>query len=355
MAGAVVGLGIFFDKGELEMLNRLLKLASAFLFITLPLFLGGCSCGFDCNNEDSKGTTVLTLGFSDALPEDLKQVVIAVDSITFRRTGFDDVVVDSFTIPALSLTSVDTFQVDLLDYRGRNQLEVITDLELESGTYSQIRIAVLGGDVNSSYVQQEDDTRRELSVSGGVLVLPGASFARSDQAYTVEFSLAQSLQVDASGTVYQMATNGIRLEDNATAASLSGRVESSLFDSVTPCSEKVDPNVGNRVYLYEGSPLSNRRLGDVFRSNSDTTIPDDAVAPFAVGSLVLNALTANWEYVFGFLPPGDYTLAFACNTEADNSINFDDLIIPQPLEQSYPITLSEGDTLVCDLADSASC
>ncbi len=97
------------------------------------VFLGGCSCGFDCNNEDSQGTTVLSLGFSDALPEDLKQVVLEVDSIAFRRTGADDVVVDSFTIPALGLVSADTFQVDLLLYRGRNQLEVITDLELQVG------------------------------------------------------------------------------------------------------------------------------------------------------------------------------------------------------------------------------
>ena len=43
-------------------------------------------------------------------------------------------------------------------------------------------------------------------------------------------------------------------------------------------------------------------------------MPSDVVAPFAVASLVQNALTANWEYVFGFLPAGDYTLAFACNT-----------------------------------------
>ena len=56
---------------------------SSFLLLALGLLLlAGCSCGFDCNNEDSKGTTLLRLGFSDALPEALKQVVIEVDSIT---------------------------------------------------------------------------------------------------------------------------------------------------------------------------------------------------------------------------------------------------------------------------------
>jgi len=331
-----------------------LVLAGAVLLLAGSVLLGGCSCGFDCNNDDSRGTTTLSLGFSDALPEDLKQVVIEVDSITFRRTGVEDVVVDRFTIPALGLTTVDTFQVNLLEYRGRNQLVVITDLELESGTYSQVQVRVLGGDVNRSYVQLADDTLRELNVSGGVLTLPGPTFARAEQAYTIEFGLAQSLQEESTGR-YLMTTDGIRLENSATAASLSGRVDSSLFDSVAPCDAKPDPTTGNRLYLYEGRPDSARRLGDVFTSNSSTTVPSDVVAPYAVGSLVQNTLTANWEYVFGFLPAGDYTLAFACNTESDDPVDFDDLVIAQPEGQVYQVSLSEGAATVCDVTASGSC
>ena len=77
--------------------------------------------------------------------------------------------------------------------------------------------------------------------------------------------------------------------------------------------------------------------------------------PFAVASLVQNTLTANWEYVFGFLPAGDYTMAFACNTAADDPVNYDDLVVPQPINQSYSITLTEDTASVCDITDSASC
>ncbi|MEE4145069.1 MAG: DUF4382 domain-containing protein [Halieaceae bacterium] len=337
------------------MRRHLLVLAGSVLLLAGSVFLGGCSCGFDCNNEDSRGTTTLSLGFSDALPEDLKQVVIEVDSITFRRTGVEDVVVDNFTIPALGLSAVDTFQVDLLQYRGRNQLVVITDLELASGSYSQVQISVLGGDVNRSYVQQSDDTLAELTVSGGVLTLAGPGLARGEQAYTVEFSLAQSLREELPGERYLMTAQGIRLENNATAASLSGRVDSSLFDAVSPCDEKTDPARGNRLYIYQGAPGATSRLGDVFTSGSATTVPSNVVAPFAVASLVLNALTANWEYVFGFLPAGDYTLAFACNTADDDPVNFDDLLVPQPQGQVYPVTLTAGAAAVCDVTASESC
>tara|TARA_R110001599_G_scaffold353883_1_gene602225 strand:- start:3961 stop:5037 length:1077 start_codon:yes stop_codon:yes gene_type:complete len=334
--------------------NVVMVVASLLLAIGV-LLSGGCSCGFDCNNDRNKGTTILTLGFSDALPEDLKQVVIDVDSLTFRRSGSDDVVVDEFTIPQLGLVSVDTFQVDLLQYRGRNQLIVIDGLELASGTYSQLEIAVVVGDVNNSYIQQSDDTLRELTVSGGTLTLPGTTFAKSNQAYTVEFSLAQSLRAEASGTRFVMRTTGIRLENNATAASLSGRVDSSLFDSVAPCSEKTDPTAGNRIYLYEGTPQSSERLGDVYTSNSSTAVPDNVIPPVAVASLVINQQTTNWEYLFGFLPAGDYTMAFACNTDADDSVNYDDLVVPQPDNQVYSVTLSENTASVCDITDSGSC
>jgi len=326
-------------------------LAAVLLFPSMALLLPACSCGFDCNNDDSKGTAVLTLGFSDALPEDLKQVVIEVDSITFRRTGAEDVVVDRFTIDG---ASVDTFQVDLLLFRGRNQFTVLDDFELESGTYSQVRIAVLGGDVNRSYVQEADDTLRAISVAGGVLALPGMKLAKSSQTFTVEFGLAQSLQRQSSGD-YLLAADGVRLMDNATAASLSGRVDSSLFDSESPCSEKSDPAAGNRIYIYQGSKSASDQLGDVFTSNSATEVPDGVVAPYAVASLVRNSLTGRWDYVFGYLPAGDYTLAFACDTATDDSVDFDGLVVPLPAAQLYPLKLSAGEEATCDLKESGSC
>ena len=76
------------------MQKYLVVLAGTVLLLSSMVFVGGCSCGFDCNNDDNRGTTTLSLGFSDALPEDLKQVVIEVDSITLRRNNGDDVVVN---------------------------------------------------------------------------------------------------------------------------------------------------------------------------------------------------------------------------------------------------------------------
>ena len=339
-------------------MSKTIKILAALLLLSsIAVSLAGCGCGFDCNNGNSNnpGPTLLSLGFSDSLPEELKQVVIEVDSITFRRSNADDVVVETFTIDALDLVEADSFQIDLLQYRGRNQLVVIEDLELDSGTYNEVLVTVLDGDINLSYVQEDDDTLKEITVPAGGLTLEGIELTGDGQLYTVEFGLAQSLQFQSSDDNYLMATDGIRLEDNAVAASLSGRVDSSLFDTVSPCDEKDDPELGNRLYLYEGIGLTGTQLADVFTSDSSAQIPDNAQAPFTVASLVENTLTGSWDYAFGYLPAGDYTMAFACDTAADDAVEFDDLVIPLPEDQVYEITLSEAQEAVCDLADGADC
>lgn len=330
--------------------------AMSFLTAAAVLPLSGCGCGFSCNGDDGGNPTRLTLGFSDALPEDLKQVVIKVDSIIFRRLGAEDRVIDTFTIEEQGLVEVDTFQVDLLDYRGVNQLIVIKDLEIDSGSYSEVLIRILGNDVNDSYVQEADDRLKRITVSGGELKLPGLRLSTGSQAFTVEFGLAQALQYQPVANQYRLATNGIRIENNRTGATLSGQVDSSLFNSVSPCDQKDDPQKGNRLYLYTGkADLQKQRLADVFTSASSTVPPADALAPFAVASLENNSLTGNWEYSFGYLPAGDYTLAFACDTENDNAVEYNGLIIPLPVGQVYEFTLLEAERAQCNVTEEATC
>jgi len=339
------------------MLKRLLILWSSTLVALLLASAGGCGCGFDCNNDDDDkaGPALVSLGFSGESLEELKQVVIEVDRITLQRTGGEEVIVETFTIDELGLTEADTFQVDLLQYRGLNQLTVIDSLELEAGVYSNVAIGILGGDVNRSYVQDTDDILREINVPGDTLSLAGIVPASGDQRYTAVFSLAQALQYQAATDDYRLTDTGTRVVDNGVAASLSGRVDTGLFDSETPCDEKTDPESGNRIYLYQGVGLSAAALADVHTGDSDPAIPDGALAPFAVATLARDVLTGRWQYALGFLPSGGYTLAFACDSAGDDPVDFDAIVIPLPGDQQYDIQLDEGEQAVCDLADSADC
>lgn len=333
------------------------KLLAVSLCLALLLSVNGCGCGFDCgsDNDDGVQVTRFTLGFSDEPVEDLKAVVIQVTAITLQRANTDNVVIESFTIPELGLVEAESFQIDLLDFRGRNQLAVIADRELDPGSYAGISVAIAGTDVNASYVQQSDDTQVPMSVQNGALELPGFTLREATEARTVEFNLALSLRERPASNDYRLSEDGVRVEDTDSAASITGRVDSALFDGETECAAKEDPTRGNRVYLFAGSTLDPENLSDVFRSSSASAIPDNAIAPFSVATPIQNALTGNWEYAFGYLAIGDYTLAFSCDSDNDDAEDYDGITVPLPATQRYEINLSRGERATCDLVPSGSC
>jgi len=327
------------------------------LLLPLLLPLTGCggSCGFDCNSNNNN-PALLTLGLSDSLPEDLTQVVIEVDTITLRRSGVDPVVIDTFTVPQLRLVDAATFQVNLLDYQGVNQLLAIQGLELPTGTYDSVSMTILTDDVNASFVQEEgSDTRKAIRLVSSILTLPGMRLSSGAQPFTVEFGLAQALSYQSASDTYLLSNTGVRTANNLTSATLAGTVNTNLFNSVSPCSAKTNPLKGNRVYLYNGGNLLGENLADVFTSASTVTPPQNAVAPFAVASMARNSLTGFWEYAFGYIPAGTYTIAFACDTQTDNAIEYNALTIPLPASQKYDITLATGQEGVCNLVEGGRC
>lgn len=334
-----------------------LKLLMAGVVLVMLLLNGGCGCGFDCNSDDEDNPAFLTLGLSDSLPEDLEKVVIEVDSITFRRSNGSQVIVDSFTFETTDddFVDADTFKLNLLQYQGVNQQVVINRMEMPTGTYDEVLIKILVGDVNRSVVELPNGQLRALTVDDGVLTLPGIRLSAGTNRFVVEFGLAQALQYLGETETYRLSNTGVRIENTEIAGTISGQVSTTLFDTVSPCREKSDPESGNRIYLYEGRDLLVENLADVFTTASTPQAPANAIAPFAVASLLKDSLTGSWRYSVGYVPAGDYTLAFACDTDTDDSVNFNDLVIPQPADQVHEISLSEGDSAVCDLAENRSC
>lgn len=322
----------------------------------LTIWLGGCGCGFDCNNgNNNNDPALLSLGMSADTPDRFKQVVLEVDSITLVRSGGDDVRIETFTIDELNVVNADTFQIDLQQYLGLNQLLVTRDLEISAQSYSSVRLEILDGDVNRSYVQELDDTLKPLNLSGSDLSLPGVTLDSGDRTVTITVGLALAVQPRDNNDDYLLAANGIRVQENTSSASLTGRVDSTLFDTDSPCDEKTDPEAGNRIYLYPETISASRQAGDVFTSNSANEIPDGAVAPVAVATLTEDALTGNWQYALGFLASGDYSLAFSCDAENDDPVDYDAIEVPLPDNQFSELSLQEGVSAVCDLDADGSC
>ena len=225
---------------------------------------------------------------------------------------------------------------------------MVEGLELDPGDYNRIVIKLTAEDLNNSHVLESDDTVHTLVTATDGLELSGIALSSGEEAYTIEFDLAQSLQ--AVGDGYLLTSNGVRVVDSTRSAVLSGTVDEQLFDGVAPCDAKADPEKGNRVYLYEGTGLDAGSLGDVFTSSDETA---DVIAPFSVGTIVKSGSTSIWGYVFGFLPAGDYTIAFSCDAEEDDPEDFDGLSIPFPTGHLYEVTLSNSDNWICNIEEES--
>lgn len=348
------------------------------LLLLSTLMLGCEDDAAGCSENDDEDVGTLSIGLSDAPVDDLKEVVIEVDRITLVRSG-DDVVIETFTVsdPAngIDVVEAETLQLNLLNYQGRDQLFIIDELPVPDGSYSDLQLLILDDNVNQSYVMELDDEIKELKLPSGELRLGSFSVETEEsQTFTIEFDLRQAMTYNPGPDRYILKPRGIRLQDNAAASALQGDVDSSLFDTESPCDEKVDPTQGNVIYLFSGSlqddeedeesednstsddatddnsaELDVDNLADVFDPEEDSDAPDNAVAPFAATVPVETGQENEWEYQFGFLPAGDYVLVFSCDAADDEPETFDDIALPLPEEQIIELTLGAGTTTLCNL------
>ncbi len=324
-----------------------LKYLVALPLLSLLPFLHGCdTCGFNCSDDnDDNEPASLTLSFSDAPLEDLKKVVIEVERIEFRRSEGEDLVVETFDLSTSA--GAENFQVDLLLFSGRDRFEVLTGLTVEADFYNEIFIAINTDDnANTSYVLDDQDTQRMLRVNEGTdgLTLEGRQIDADNENITVEFGLARALKFNSNDDTYTLDEEGIVLIDNTLASSLGGFVDEELFDTVDGCSTvDGDATVGNRVYLYEGTDLDQEALADVFTANASDSA--GRIAPFAASTLRDGSL--GWQFTFGFLPSGDYTIAFSCDAEEDDARTIDDITVPLPEDQIFEITVGTQENIIC--------
>ena len=262
---------------------------------------GGSSTSPTTTVPPTSNTTAFSLAVSDAPVDDATAVVVVFDSVELIGNGepLQFSVRDENDQP---------MQVDLLALQGSLFTNIVENVEIPTGDYSQIRINVL----EDSYIEMMAGTF-PLEVPSGELKLDGFSAqANTTAAYTVEFDLRKSL-VDPKGKpVIYLKPRGVRLVANETVGSIEGTVASSLVMN-EQCADKIDPDAGNAVYLYQGTIEDLSLLGD----DADTPANPEEIAPFTTASVNFDESTQSYTYAIGFVEEGDYTLAFTCHAQVD--------------------------------------
>ena len=285
---------------------NLKPITQAVLISAVVSTLAACGGSGSDSNPNNAGnepdSTSFSLAVSDAPVDQANEVVVYFDTVELIGEDGNQ----TFDVRD---GNGDPMAIDLLQYQGDAFVEIVSATDIPLGTYSQLRLVV----TDDSYISTDIGTF-DLAVPSGELKLDGfVALPNVEAAYTVEFDLRKSV-VDPVGqtTTYFLKPRGVRLVANSDVGTLSGTVSSDLITH-PDCSVKAGSDVGNAVYIYGDVNLDAGVLGDDADNPSDT----QEVSPYAIATVNYDEASDSYSYVAGYLPAGDYTVAFSCLADVD--------------------------------------
>ncbi|MCQ1061378.1 DUF4382 domain-containing protein [Photobacterium sp. ZSDE20] len=295
------------------------------------LSLAITGCGSDSTEQQK--TALVSFSVSDAPVDDASEVVVAFDALELKHQNGE-----SFYLNVVDTDETKDYQqVDLLDYRGTDARLILSDQRIPLGEYKELIVHTKAGSLN----WVTNNGMHDLKIPSNKLRLGGFEVTTETvQAFTIEFDLRKSLVLRGNAgnnNGYNLKPHGVTIVDNSAAASIKGSVDPALFSSGEACSE----DGGNFVYLYEGhhsngiATLVDNIDVDDQDYNDDLELPTNYVSPYAS-----TGIYPDGSYAFGFVPSGEYTIAFTCSAYIDDPIQYDQILIANPSEQIADIVLS---------------
>ncbi|MDH5424964.1 MAG: DUF4382 domain-containing protein [Gammaproteobacteria bacterium] len=271
------------------------------LSILSSLAIAGCSGGPSSSDFSGRGgvpSGMLTLSITDAAIDDATNVFIQFSSIELKPVDGPSIAYD-FDSP---------MQIDLLSLQGSLSQDFFNNIIVPSGDYEWLRLAVNTVADMDSYIRLNDGSVHELIIPSGsetgLKINNGFTVgAGSSVAMTIDFDLRQSIVVVADNAPYLLKPV-LRLVNNAEAGSINGTIDSALTLAEN-CSDGIS-ETGNAVYVFTGFDAE---LDDV-----DHQEPN----PFTTALMTFNTDTGFYDYEVGFIPVGDYTVAYTCMADLDD-------------------------------------
>ena len=311
------------------------RYALTLLFAAL-LLTAGCS-GSGSGSDDKMGR--ISLGVSDHPMHDAAKVCIAFTEVELKPKDGPALMADKLTGAA------DFLNVNLLEFQDMNAAPLLMDFELSAGEYNWIRLgvnAVLGGmggfdddlgeyDMNpmgpcvgdESYLMMkgpDEETPGEIhnlympsGAENGLklhsnIVVPDVGTAN----FTAEFDLLKSVAYPGGLAPDAVIRPTIRLVNNLEVGALTGVVDDTLvIDGCAPT-----------VFIFQDDGL------DVALDAANS------LTSAMVNEQINDTDMIEYHYTIGFLPGGDYEIAFSC----DDGVNLNP-------PNGKPATVVEGDVV----------
>lgn len=248
----------------------------------------------------SSGTTADAGSFSLNITDG---PVDAAAKVVVEFTGVSVKPVDGETI---EFNFDETKQIDLLQLQGSASDSLLTNEVLSVGNYEWIRLHVNAAQdgVMDSYIEMLDGNVFELRIPSGAetglkLVSGFTIAAGGSVSFTIDFDLRKSI-TKPNGMSSAFLRPALRLVNNMTVGSITGTIDAELVTQSCADSTVDDGS----IYVYPGA--------DVTPVDIQGAASDPLVTAFVHMSGDV------YGYEVGFLPEGDYTLAYTCGASADD-------------------------------------
>ncbi|WP_125779935.1 DUF4382 domain-containing protein [Pseudoalteromonas rubra] len=289
-----------------------LALASAFL-----VACGGSDSNSGSNNQSdvqSEQKTTFSLGVSDAAVNNVAQVNLVFKEVILKGASGTTTRFETLD------ESGNPQKVNLLAYQGSSTFELIADTEIDAGDYEWMRVTVVNGvegEVSEmrSHVVYEDESRAALAVKRkgndgeGEIQINSVLVNQGENDYVLEFDLGKALVKTGNGSTVYLKPTAVRLENQALVFDISGTVTADLQTACIADNAALAPAVGGFkqvVYLYT---QTEGELGDV---------QEDGSGPMATA-----VINQEGQFEIGFVPAGDYQIAYSCLGHLDDPESVD--------------------------------
>ena len=280
------------------------------------------ACGGSSSDNPAPQTGDVQLSMPDAPADDLTRVQLTLNAVALKpaqgsmiRRDLDEPLVIE----------------DLLALQGAKSTVILPTTEVPAGRYNWIRLYVQSGDGNTYVIDdnggefplyvpgQQNNQNRERHVQ---LVSGFAVPVDGEVNFTLDVDLRRAI-TKPTNKDYYLLRPAIRIVDNSKVGIIEGTISDSLIDDETCTSVMEGDTVqGNAVYLYTGRDA---QTGDVFVDDQGAAIDSDN--PVTTATVNYNSGNDAYEYQIGFVPEGDYTLAFTCQSlddmpDTDDNLTF---------------------------------
>lgn len=247
-----------------------------------------------CGGSGGSSNGSLNVGVTDAPVDGADAVVVTFDSITVKPAEGERLVFELET-PA---------SINLLDYQGDERVLLLDGQSLPAGDYVWMRLGVIEED---SYIEV-DGQQHLLEIPSGAQ--SGLKMNRSFTVasggltdFTIDVDLKKSVHMEGTGDYKLRPT--LRITNNMEVGHITGTVAESLIIDEACVNNGDNNDIGNSVYVFEGLDQIPQ---DIQMISGD---------PIASANVNYNAETELYEFTIGFIPTGDYTVAFTCDGSVD--------------------------------------